>query len=161
MIVHNRSLFCSIRILLLCLFELHSLLLMLLLIMALALVACSNTSSGMAQLSPTAIIVRNNSGMNFASASLSALQANNQSARAFGELAPIPNGVDQVYGRATHAPALPDRVEFRLQTNRGQIISREFQLDTLAQDAAKLSSPYVLVFELLPGGVISPLLEAP
>jgi hypothetical protein len=124
------------------------------------LTACSiATSTSSAQLKPTAIIVRNNSGINYASASLAGLQENSRAARAFGQLAPIPTGVEQVYGRATRAPALPDRVEFRLQTYQGQTITREFQLDSLAQDAEKITSPYVLIFELQPGGEVRPLLQ--
>jgi uncharacterized lipoprotein YmbA len=129
------------------------------LVMSLLLSACSSTSSAPQSLSPTAIIVRNNSGSDYASASLVAVIANNQAPRAYGELAPIPDRIEQVYGRPTRAAPLPALVEFRLQTSQGQTLSRVFQLDTLAQQAANLSAPYVLVFALMPGGVITPLIE--
>jgi hypothetical protein len=117
------------------------------------LMACSSLMTT-AQLSPEAIIVRNNSGVNYASASLSALSVNAGAPRAFGELAPIPNRVEQVYGRSNRAPPLPNEIEFRLQT-----ISRTFQLNNLAEEAAALSSAYVVVFDLQPGGEIRLMLE--
>ena len=132
---------------------------MVLLLVATLLAACSATSSGNAQLSPTAIIVRNNSGSDFASASLVAVSENSQAARAYGELAPIPDRIEQVYGRPTRAAPLPEVVEFRLQTLQRQTLSRIIRLDSLPSDKLRPGAPYVLVFVLEPGGQIRPLLE--
>jgi hypothetical protein len=123
------------------------------------LAACSNTQSNSPLLMPTAIIVRNNSGSDYASVTVAAVAENNQSPRAFGELAPVPDGVEQYYGRPTRAAPLPDIVEFRLQTFQGQTISRILRLNALTQQATRLSAPYAVVFSVQPGAVITPLLE--
>lgn len=120
---------------------------------------CATSGATDNGLSPTAIVVRNNSGSDFVSASLSALPDEQQRSRAFGELAPIPDRIEQVYGRPSRAAPLPAEVEFRLQTLQGQMISRRFRLDDMAQQAATLSAPYVLVFVLEPGGQIRSQLE--
>jgi hypothetical protein len=119
-----------------------------------------NNFSGSSQIiSPVAIIVRNHSGTDFASASLAALPDDKYALRSFGEIAPVPDRVEQVYGRSELAQPLPDVVELRLQTIQEKTTSRTFHLDMLMPDADKFSSAYVLVFVLKPGGEIQALLE--
>lgn len=137
-------------------------------IVALCCAACASSPQQPIsnRIEPAAIIVRNHTATNYASATLIAT-SNTVAAkgRLFGQLAPIPAGIDQFYGRPTVPRPLPDDVELVLADNRGVTLRRTFRLDTLltanTQNSGSVLSVkrHALVFELRHNGAIAVYLE--
>ena len=100
---------------------------------------------------PAVLIIRNHSGQDIDTVTVSAAQGNAASGRRYGSISPVPRGASQVFVRPRSAPRLPKHLRLAWDIPGGKQIVREVALKP-ALGGRPSSRPAVdsmaLVFEI-------------
>ncbi|MDO6387496.1 hypothetical protein [Uliginosibacterium sp. 31-12] len=116
-------------------------------LLALFLGACAGPA-GMNREEPRDIIVRNLSERDFASVTLQNVRTSNAPGASFGQIAPLPRGVSQIYGRPSNPARLPDQLMLVLTEPSGYQHTRDCELSTVLGQRDNPALEMALVFEI-------------